>query len=843
MKYSIIKYLLGLLFIFSGFIVLRTDILHAQSNDTTDTTKTTSLSDKAIEIFTSNTCEFCKELEDELKKSYDSKSYVLNNIDTSAEAKKDYQIALVTCGKDKGTVPMFLHEATCVSGKEQILTVFKTVNSSNELKAAVSGDIEKATTIEQTVKDLSKIKPTDALAWYDYAIAGVLLVIFVIGLFLVIRLRNSQNKKFKLFGALVFFVALAGLSAFLWIKVNDVNTLSSTGADAAKSSKNCLTTNTCKDWNEFVKAQAQNSQTKDDKDKWESRIVDQNILDQQIAATNNALVTAMSDPKNAETYCGKGATSCSYAKFLQHISDTTDNTADYLKAVYGETYKDGNDKTATEIGGLVKQAIVDYNELQRVKAYEGYIKDRCTSAQESDGGDTSNCITTSQYNQTLARLRITCNDASQAETTSLGISSCSSATPQQLLTAFGFSLVVTDAYTGLGVYVPTSDLGFNPTTGQDECIVPTSGGACPQGTATCKCQSDPERYTCAAIGQSCYNTCIATHNVCVNCGDKERQPVTEEDITVDTPGAPICQESCSASNPCGDGTTCTNGRCENPSCIGESDCLCGTTEISCGDGLINNSDQAPEQCELGNPTGTSCNWDSCNQNTCKCPDSNPNWDIEKTSSLVCINNNTANAYAEVKYNISATYINESSPTTVGILDKVEDEPVNYLVDWLDPASISDGGTYTTSGNYVDKIIWDLTGSLSQFTIPSGETEVTKSDFLSYTFNIPKEYFGRYVNMVTGYPEEGNQVNHTNSIYVACNVPATALPANTLVKIVIGMFLIGTGLIFAYTQRGEGLALSLADSKIFTKASMLFVSKSKREEMKKEEFENDVLKRK
>lgn len=836
MKYSIIKYLLGLFLIFTGFVILRTDILYAQSGETTDTTKTTSLTDKAIEIFTSNTCEFCTELEEELKKTYDEKSYVLNNIDTSTEAKTNFQIALVACNKDQGTVPMFLHQGTCVSGKDQILEVFKTVNSANTLKAAAEADQTKVDIVTTALEDLTNTKVTDALRWYDYAIAIVLLLLFITGLFLVIRLRKSQNKKFKLFGALVFFIALSGLSAFLWIKVNDVNTLSSTGADAKKNSSNCIEDGNCKDWNEFVKAKAKKAEDEGNfgaRKEWESRVVDQKVLDQQKQAEFNSLLEGIkTDP---EKFCGvSDPNQCNYGKFLSKAwSDSGGNAESYKELIYGVKTRD---ETTGQLSlgdkGLFKQAVAAFNNQKLNEAYDKMLAQiRATNINSLTG-------------QAKINYQAQVDSMCAVITASLSGQPCSANNLDYLLQIYKdskdllnkfFEVKEIDAYTGLSIIVPKSAL-YDPGKGTDECTVPTSGGACPIGTQTCDCQQTPvQRYACGPLSQTCNSICIQTHNVCDNCkGIKEIPP--------EKPGAPVCQQSCSANNPCGDGTSCINGKCENPSCVGESDCLCGTDEISCGDGLINNSDQAPEQCELGNPEGTSCSWDSCNQNTCKCPDSNPNWDIEKTSSLVCVNNNTANAYAEVKFNISATYINESSPTTVGVLDKVEDKPVNYLVDWLDPASISNGGTYTTSGNYVDKIIWDLTGALSQFTIPTGETQVTKTDFLSYTFNIPKEYFGRYVNLVTGTPEDGNVFSYTNSVYVACNVPSTALPANTLVKIVIGMFLIGTGLIFAYTQRGEGLALSLADSKVFTKISMLFISKEKRKELEKEQFENDVLKK-
>ena len=299
---------------------------------------------------------------------------------------------------------------------------------------------------------------------------------------------------------------------------------------------------------------------------------------------------------------------------------------------------------------------------------------------------------------------------------------------------------------------------------------------------------------------------------------------------------------------CSDGTSCVNGRCINESCPEDADCMCNSSSPICGDGIINNSPQAPEQCELGNPPGTSCDWNTCNQNSCSCPDTNPNWDIEKTSSVICINENTANASAQVKFNISATYINEDDPTEVGILERVVDRPQNYLAAWLDTSSISNGGTYTTDGDLVDEIRWDLTGELSQFTIPNGQTEVTKTNFLSYTFNLPKAYFGRYVNLVTGYPNQENDDNafsYTHSVYIGCNVPSTSteLTPENLAKIFVGVFIVLVGLMFAISQAGNSTIENLVNSNAYAKIQLFLTPKAKREDVAQEQFERKVLRKK
>jgi hypothetical protein len=41
---------------------------------------------------------------------------------------------------------------------------------------------------------------------------------------------------------------------------------------------------------------------------------------------------------------------------------------------------------------------------------------------------------------------------------------------------------------------------------------------------------------------------------------------------------PICNETCT--DTCGDGTECRNGTCQNPLCLGDSDCVCNISSSS-----------------------------------------------------------------------------------------------------------------------------------------------------------------------------------------------------------------------------------------------------------------------
>lgn len=837
MKNVILKTFLGFLGIALLFTLFSPTKLFAAEDK--------ALNEKVIEIFTSDECEFCVELEEELKKTYESSSYSLKNIDTSETNLKNFQIALVACGRDEGTVPMFLNGNVCVSGKDQIIEVFKSINSANQLATAVDADTTKIATIQSGLDLIAKEKPTDALNIWDYVIAGVLFVLLIVAAVLFIRSRKSTNKNLKMFSGIASLIVVGAFSGFLIIKVNDVNTLSSTGAEAGKTANNCLATNSCKDWNEFVNAKAENAKNEgrhEDAKEWEAKEVDQNILNNQINSEYAALVDTLK--KNPTDFCGSGytATTCTVTKYLdlklteakskaaatpacQSDPTSTDckkqESNNYVNILYGYDVNTGLRGEENPLEGEFKDILNQYMDDKLKEAVDGFLK--------NNGGELNKSY------------RLTLEDACSAKQS---VSSCRTLTDFALLQQFGFQKIPTDSFTGMGVYVLSQAL--RPTVATDECIVPTAGGACPAGTYGCECQSTPvKRAVCIVSGQDCRSVCLATHNVCDDCDTPTNEPPSEEPPGESTA---VCQQLCSTTTPCSDGTSCVNGRCINESCPEDADCMCNTSTPICGDGIINNSPQAPEQCELGNPPGTSCDWNTCNQNSCSCPDTNPNWDIEKTSSVICINENTANASAQVKFNISATYINEDDPTEVGVLERVVDRPQNYLAAWLDTSSISNGGTYTTDGDLVDEIRWDLTGELSQFTIPSGQTEVTKTNFLSYTFNLPKAYFGRYVNLVTGYPNQSNDDNafsYTHSVYIGCNVPSTSteLTPENLAKIFVGVFIVLVGLMFAISQAGNNVIEGVVNSSAYAKVQLLFTPKAKREDVSKEQFERKVLSKK
>lgn len=64
-------------------------------------------------------------------------------------------------------------------------------------------------------------------------------------------------------------------------------------------------------------------------------------------------------------------------------------------------------------------------------------------------------------------------------------------------------------------------------------------------------------------------------------------------------------ETCEVGNPTG--STCTWDNCSQDTC----QCV---TSNTCGDGTLAGN----ETCEMGNPTGSSCTWDNCDTSSCTC---------------------------------------------------------------------------------------------------------------------------------------------------------------------------------------------------------------------------------
>jgi hypothetical protein len=404
--------------------------------------------------------------------------------------------------------------------------------------------------------------------------------------------------------------------------------------------------------------------------------------------------------------------------------------------------------------------------------------------------------------------------------------------------------VVPNPQTGLNDYKLVREMSST-----DECLVPTSGGACPPGTLTCICQETPVyRATCAVPGQNCYSVCIATHNICEDCGTPDeppyRPPESElrcgDGIINNSPQAP---EQCEVGDP--SGVTCPWSACNR------NTCKCNAVQPICGDGIINQSPQAPEQCEVGNPAGTSCNWATCNQTTCRCPVTNPNYSILKTHSVVCIYPTPSTIAARVTYNLSLTYTNPTSPTIPGAVERVRDDPIGVPSAWVVPGSINLGGQIVAGTPAVSNfgILWDLVPPESVFTIPAGQTSITKTNLLTYQIQIPSQNMntgvdlaeGSYINRATAFPSQTSDegaVYYTDSVYVYCSI-RTSIFDSTVAKFALAVFLIVVAILYFSSNKLEATIRPLFKSGVLSQLNGL-VDANQYKANRKDDFESKVL---
>lgn len=218
-------------------------------------------------------------------------------------------------------------------------------------------------------------------------------------------------------------------------------------------------------------------------------------------------------------------------------------------------------------------------------------------------------------------------------------------------------------------------------------------------------------------------------------------------------------------------------------------------EASCGDGILGNT--SGEQCELGDPTGYSCTWDTCDQDTCTCPSTNPDWSITKVGVESCIEDE-----ARATYTITVRNIGDAQ----GSIDRV--------VDVLD-TKVLEGYIYNISGDgeYASgQITWDLEGDDETF-------DVDESMTFTYYIQVPSDDFGTYDNTVTAYPGEGDSFSADEEVDLDCDIPEeeeetipqTGLFDSSLAKIVAGIVLMVVG--FSWNKINYSVKEYVSDSRI------------------------------
>ncbi len=105
----------------------------------------------------------------------------------------------------------------------------------------------------------------------------------------------------------------------------------------------------------------------------------------------------------------------------------------------------------------------------------------------------------------------------------------------------------------------------------------------------------------------------------------------------------------------------------------------------------------------------------------------PYFDAEKTSSVECINNNTA---AEITYQITVSNISDVSGTVYSVVDTYDERFESSWVGSISPTPDSHEGNVIT---------WDNDGE--GWTLGAGES----LPVFSYVVTVPSDYFGEYIN--------------------------------------------------------------------------------------------------
>ncbi|HCC68187.1 TPA: hypothetical protein DEP90_03245 [Patescibacteria group bacterium] len=295
-----------------------------------------------------------------------------------------------------------------------------------------------------------------------------------------------------------------------------------------------------------------------------------------------------------------------------------------------------------------------------------------------------------------------------------------------------------------------------------------------EGLISCGVSGDGGDKTGCTVIDSCDSWCGGCGNLSVyKLYCKEEIVVTPscgDGILGNTQG-----EEC---DPPGDACTDING---NASTCSDA-CKCPVIDIeeTCGDGILGNTEG--EQCELGDPTGVSCTWDVCNQTTCVCPSSNPDWSISKVGVESCIEDGET-IEGKAIYTITVTNTGDAQGNIDRVVDNLDSKVIaNYLND------ISGVGTYASG-----QITWDLEGDDEIFSVDEAQT-------FTYYIQIPSSAFGTYDNTVTAYPSEGDSFSVDETVVIDCDIPTeeeetpqTGIFEDSVVRILFGLILITVGL--------------------------------------------------
>lgn len=238
---------------------------------------------------------------------------------------------------------------------------------------------------------------------------------------------------------------------------------------------------------------------------------------------------------------------------------------------------------------------------------------------------------------------------------------------------------------------------------------------------------------------------------------------------------------------------------------GDTGCSAGT----CSDGTVCHNDICSRLCSDGSYVHDKTN-------DCTCP--TPSFEVAKTSSQICVNEETA---LEVTYTITVTNVSSVSGKILSVADHYDD---NIQATWISNIN----PTPDSHSNHI--ITWNNNGL--GYTIAAGASV----DF-SYVVTIPTSAFGQtFTNVVTVTPEEGSPITAEHQVEGSC-VPPTGVFDSAVTSGLIALLLITIGgLMLRYEQYfWKLLGVRDADWSISTAVKKFRVAR-------KERFEKRMLKK-
>jgi hypothetical protein len=140
-------------------------------------------------------------------------------------------------------------------------------------------------------------------------------------------------------------------------------------------------------------------------------------------------------------------------------------------------------------------------------------------------------------------------------------------------------------------------------------------------------------------------------------------------------------------------------------------------------------------------------------------ETNPDWDITKTATSLCLEDNTENAQSQLTYTITVENTGDGS----GTISKIEDTLDSKVQDsFVKTTTISQDGTYSDG-----VITWTFSTPLS---IEAGATKT-----FTYQILVTKDSFGTYSNRVKLTPVGSDTIEAVTNIVATCTIPGVVTP--------------------------------------------------------------------